>query len=109
MSLSQRRSSGRRIIAAGLGALGAPVSNSVIVGRHPWTVTGDGTALQIVGPADDAADDVAPESALPALVAAAWERGISADQAAQLAVTSDNSAVAGRCCAASGSASVVAS
>jgi HAD superfamily hydrolase (TIGR01450 family) len=82
-------------IAAGLGALGAPVSNSVIVGRHPWTVTGDGTALQIVGPADDAADDVAPESALPALVAAAWERGISADQAAQLAVTSDNSAVAG--------------
>ncbi|HRC52756.1 MAG TPA: HAD-IIA family hydrolase [Gordonia sp. (in: high G+C Gram-positive bacteria)] len=82
-------------IAVGLGALGAPVSISVIAGRHPWTVTGDGTALQIVGPADDAADDVAPESALPALVAAAWERGISADQAAQLAVTSDNSAVAG--------------
>ena len=35
------------------------MSISVIAGRHPWTVTGDGTALQIV-PADDAADDVAP-------------------------------------------------
>ncbi len=71
-----------------LGALQSSASVTAIGGDHPWTISGSGGALSIGGGVD--AD---PESAIPALVAAAWSRGITPQEVAGLAVTSDDEAV----------------
>ena len=77
-------------IGVTLGALTAPAALSAVGGRHRWTVTGRGSSLTIAADSDDAD----PLSAIPALVAQVWARGMSAQEAADLTVTSANSAVA---------------
>ncbi|GED97742.1 hypothetical protein nbrc107697_17810 [Gordonia crocea] len=76
-------------IAPDLSALHAPATDSVIAGNHPWAVSGAGTRVTVTALTTDGA----PASAIPAIVAAAWDRGLSPEQADRIVVTSDNAAL----------------
>jgi len=76
-------------IAPDLSALHVPATESVIAGNHAWAVSGAGTRLTVTALTTDGA----AASAIPAIVAAAWERGLSPEQADRIVVTSDNAAL----------------
>ncbi|MFT4202096.1 HAD-IIA family hydrolase [Gordonia sp. (in: high G+C Gram-positive bacteria)] len=77
-------------IAAGLPSLLAPGPTSALDADHPWSVDWNGPLITISSTTDGAPIS----SAVPALVAAVWSSGMTAEQLDELAVTSDDPAVA---------------